>query len=149
MNLAGDDIAHHFTVARDWSRSCEGRSKGVVSPEGLTRLTMQTRGAGRRRAPNPDPDATTFQSLDVLPPPRVRAGGTLSVQSSRPAVTTEITFLGGDRCRVEGTPADVERIILDAARGAIMEFAWFDDADTGERLGINPECVVALRGSEP
>jgi hypothetical protein len=55
----------------------------------------------------------------------------------------------GKRCRVEGTPADGERVILDAARGAITEFAWLDDADTGERIGINPECVVLLRGSGP
>jgi hypothetical protein len=39
----------------------------------------------------------------------------------------------------------VERCILDAARGSIMELAWMADADTGERIGINPGCVVALR----
>jgi hypothetical protein len=36
-------------------------------------------------------------------------------------------------------------VILDAARGSIMELAWFVEADTGERIGINPECVVLLR----
>ncbi len=63
----------------------------------------------------------------------------------RPVVTTEVTLVGGDRYRVEGAAADVERAILDAARGSIMEFAWFDDADTGERIGINPEQVIMLR----
>lgn len=59
----------------------------------------------------------------------------------------EITVVGGDRYRVQGTAERVERSILDAARGSIMEFAWFDDAETGERIGINPEHVVLLRVS--
>lgn len=67
------------------------------------------------------------------------------MEASRPAITTEITVLGGDRYRVEGTAEDIERAILNAARGSIMEFAWFNDADTGERIGINPEHVVVLR----
>ena len=67
------------------------------------------------------------------------------MEASRTAITTEITVLGGDRYRVKGTAEDVERAILDAARGSIMEFAWFDNADTGERIGINPTHVVVLR----
>jgi hypothetical protein len=58
---------------------------------------------------------------------------------------TEITFLTGERCRVEGEAKDVERLIIDAARGSIMQLAWLTDAHAGERLGINPECVVMLR----
>jgi hypothetical protein len=69
--------------------------------------------------------------------------------SSRSAATTEITILGGDRFRVEGTTEEVERAILNADRGSIMEFAWLVAADTGERIGINPECVVMLRASGP
>jgi len=61
------------------------------------------------------------------------------------STTTEITVLGGSRYRVEGDARDVERLILDAARGSIMEFAWLVEAETGERLGINPESVVTLR----
>lgn len=64
-------------------------------------------------------------------------------------IITEITLLGGDRYRVEGSATDVERAILDAARGSIMELAWFAEADTGERIGVNPECVVMLRSSVP
>jgi len=26
-----------------------------------------------------------------------------------------------------------------------MQLAWMVEAETGERLGINPDCVVALR----
>jgi hypothetical protein len=61
------------------------------------------------------------------------------------STTTEITVLGGDRYRVEGEARDVERLILAAARGSIMEFAWLVEAETGEPLGINPESVVMLR----
>jgi hypothetical protein len=59
--------------------------------------------------------------------------------------TTEITVIGGERYRVEGDAKDVERMILDAARGSIMELTWLVEAETGEQLGINPECVVMLR----
>jgi hypothetical protein len=61
------------------------------------------------------------------------------------STTTEITVLGGDRHRVEGETTEIERVILDAARGSIMEFAWFTEVETGQRLGINPESVVMLR----
>jgi hypothetical protein len=39
----------------------------------------------------------------------------------------------------------VERIILDAARGSIMQLAWLVEADTGEDLALNPDHVVMLR----
>jgi hypothetical protein len=58
---------------------------------------------------------------------------------------TEITVVNGERCRVEGEAKDVERVILDAARGSIMQLAWLTDAQTGEPLAVNPECVVMLR----
>jgi hypothetical protein len=61
------------------------------------------------------------------------------------STTTEITVLGGERYRVEGDARDVERLIVNAARGSIMEFAWLVEAETGERVGINPESVVMLR----
>jgi hypothetical protein len=59
--------------------------------------------------------------------------------------TTEITILGGERYRVEGDVKQVERTILDAARGSIMQLAWLIEAGSGESLGVNPECVVMLR----
>lgn len=58
---------------------------------------------------------------------------------------TEITVFGGERHRVEGDAKEIERLILDAARGSLMELAWLVDADTGESLGVNPEGVVMLR----
>jgi hypothetical protein len=54
-------------------------------------------------------------------------------------------MLTGDRYHVEGDAKHVERTILDAARGSIMQLAWLTDAETGEDLAINPEHVVMLR----
>ncbi len=61
------------------------------------------------------------------------------------AATTEIAILTGERYRIEGDPKSVERIILDAARGSIMQLAWLVDAETGEDIAINPESIVTLR----
>ena len=59
--------------------------------------------------------------------------------------TTEIRLATGDYYRVEGNIKDVERTILDAARGSIMQLAWLVEVGTGDDLAINPEHVVALR----
>jgi hypothetical protein len=59
--------------------------------------------------------------------------------------TTEISLVTGDRHRVETGVNDAERIILDAARGSLMEFAWFVDAETGQEVAVNPDHVVTLR----
>lgn len=79
-------------------------------------------------------------------------------ESSRPArdlelalmtSITEIHILGGERYRVQGDANAVERLILDAARGSIMQFAWLTDAETGEPIGVNPEYVVTLKALGP
>ena len=54
-------------------------------------------------------------------------------------------MLTGERFHVEGDARHVERTILDAARGSIMQLAWLTDAETGEDLAINPKHVVMLR----
>jgi hypothetical protein len=58
---------------------------------------------------------------------------------------TEIAMITGERYRIEGDPKDIEQIILDAARGSIMQLAWLVEAETGEDLVVNPEFVVTLR----
>jgi hypothetical protein len=58
---------------------------------------------------------------------------------------TEITVSGGATFHVEGDVKAVEQLILDAARGSLMEFAWLVEAGTGERIGVNPESVVMVR----
>jgi hypothetical protein len=73
-----------------------------------------------------------------------------SEDTAQPAIrTTEISLVTGDRHRVQGDVKAVERTILDAARGSILQLAWFIDADTREDLGVNPEHVVALRAARP
>jgi hypothetical protein len=59
--------------------------------------------------------------------------------------TTEITVSSGARYQVEGHPREIERVILDAARGSLMELAWMVEAPSGEQLGVNPEHVMVLR----
>jgi len=66
-------------------------------------------------------------------------------QPRRATDRTEITLATGEVCRVEGRVRDVERIILDAARGSIMQLAWLIDATTGNELAVNPDHVVMLR----
>lgn len=58
---------------------------------------------------------------------------------------TEITLLGGDRLRVAGDAKEVEAAILSAARGSLMELAWVTEAQTGHRIGVNPDHVMLLR----
>jgi hypothetical protein len=70
----------------------------------------------------------------------------MSFSETQPAnVATEITVVTGERYRVEGDPKTVERTILDAARGSLMQLAWLVDADTRHQLGVNPDHVVLLR----
>lgn len=58
---------------------------------------------------------------------------------------TEVTLCGGERHRVAGDARQVEQLILDAARGSLLQFAWLNDAQTTEPLGINPAHVVTIR----
>jgi hypothetical protein len=58
---------------------------------------------------------------------------------------TEITLVGGDRLRVSGDAKEVEKAILSAARGSLMELAWVTEAETGQPIGVNPDHVLLLR----
>jgi hypothetical protein len=60
---------------------------------------------------------------------------------------TELTLVTGDRFRVEGSLKEVERTILDAARGSIMQLAWLIEAETRNDLGINPDHVVLIQAA--
>jgi hypothetical protein len=62
---------------------------------------------------------------------------------------TEITLSGGERLRVQGDPGEVEALILASARGSLMELAWMIEAESGQRVGVNPDHVLMLRGAEP
>jgi hypothetical protein len=73
------------------------------------------------------------------------AGSTLEIMTS----ITEITRSDRRALSLGRRAKDVERVILDAARGSIMQLAWLTDADAGEPLAINPGCVVMLRALAP
>jgi hypothetical protein len=62
--------------------------------------------------------------------------------------TTEIALVTGERLRVDGDAKDVERTILDAARGSLMALAWMVDSETGHPIGVNPEAVMTLRAGD-
>ena len=62
--------------------------------------------------------------------------------------TTELTVVTGDRYRVEGETKHVEQVILNAARGSIMQLAWLVDTETGEDFAVNPDCVVILQAAD-
>ncbi len=62
---------------------------------------------------------------------------------------TEITVVGGGRYRVQGSAEETEGLIINAARGSIMQLAWLTEAETGERIGVNPEHVVMVRSVSP
>ncbi len=61
--------------------------------------------------------------------------------------TTEITLVTTERYRVQGDVKHIERIILDAARGSIMQLAWLVEAETADDLAVNPDHVVTLRSA--
>jgi hypothetical protein len=63
--------------------------------------------------------------------------------------TTEIVLVTGDRHRIEGSPKEIERTILDAARGSLMQLAWLTEAETRQELAVNPDHVVLLRSAGP
>jgi hypothetical protein len=76
----------------------------------------------------------------------------MSTSESQPpptTSTTEIIVVTGDRHRVDGDVKDVERIILDAARGSIMQLAWLTDSETRSDLAVNPKHVVLIRAAQP
>ena len=60
-------------------------------------------------------------------------------------LVSELTLTTGERIRVAGSLREVEAVIVAAARGSIMELAWVVHADSGERVGVNPEHVILLR----
>jgi hypothetical protein len=60
---------------------------------------------------------------------------------------TEIVLVGGDSLRVHGEAKEIERLILSAARGSIMELAWVTEVQSGQHVGVNPDHVLLLRAS--
>ena len=59
----------------------------------------------------------------------------------------EVTLVTGESYLVSGEREQVETAILAAARGSIMQFAWFEESETARPLGVNPAHVVSLRAA--
>lgn len=62
--------------------------------------------------------------------------------------TTELTLVTGERYVVDGDREQVEKAILAAARGSLMQFAWFAEAGDARPLGVVPAHVVSLRPAD-
>jgi uncharacterized protein YlzI (FlbEa/FlbD family) len=65
-----------------------------------------------------------------------------------PVPACEVILITGDRYEVEGTPDEVEKKILGAARGSIMELAWLTETESQRPIGLNPVHIVAVRAAE-
>lgn len=57
-------------------------------------------------------------------------------------------MVNGVRLAIDGAPDDVEKMIIAAARGSIMQLAWLEEAESRRPLGVNPAHVVSLRSLE-
>ena len=57
-------------------------------------------------------------------------------------------MVNGERFSVAGEPLDVEKAIIAAARGSIMQLAWVEESGSGRALGVNPAHVVSLRAAD-
>jgi hypothetical protein len=68
-----------------------------------------------------------------------------SSEGHLPTTATEILLVTGERYQVRGEVKHVERTILDAARGSIMQLAWLIEISSGTELAVNPEHIVSLR----
>ena len=58
--------------------------------------------------------------------------------------TTQLLLVTGETIQVAGTLEDVAKAVEDASRSSAGALAWFEQA-SGDRLGINPNHVVAIR----
>jgi hypothetical protein len=58
--------------------------------------------------------------------------------------TTELLLVTGEKIEVAGALEDVAKELENAARSSAGALAWFEQTD-GDRLGVNPNHVVAIR----
>jgi hypothetical protein len=70
------------------------------------------------------------------------------VRRVRVVSTTELTLVTGERFLVSGDREQVEKTILAAARGSLMQIAWLEEVDGARPLGVVPGHVVCLRPLE-
>jgi hypothetical protein len=59
--------------------------------------------------------------------------------------STTLLLATGETLVVKGDLDEVAKQFENAARSSAGTLAWFDDAQGGERLGVNPMHVVSIR----
>jgi hypothetical protein len=59
--------------------------------------------------------------------------------------TTTLLLATGETLEVKGPLEQVAKLLENAARSSAGTLAWFDEAQAGERLGVNPVHVVSTR----
>jgi hypothetical protein len=57
---------------------------------------------------------------------------------------TRLVLSTGAALEVAGSPQDVAKSLQDAVRSSPGTLAWFDDAQDGTPVGVNPVHVVAV-----
>lgn len=62
---------------------------------------------------------------------------------------TELILITGDHYEIDGSAEEVERQLLDASRGSLLELVWLSESETGRALGVNPAHIVAIRAVAP
>lgn len=60
-----------------------------------------------------------------------------------------IELSNGSILQVEGNLGSIEKELSDAARSGQSRLAWFEEPETGQSVGVNPDHVALLRSSEP
>lgn len=60
----------------------------------------------------------------------------------------EIQLVNGSGLTVEASLEEAEKRLSDAARSGQSRLAWFTEADTDTKVGINPAQVVSLRAPD-
>jgi len=129
----------------------------LLAVSGHRDLPAPARPGNRRQIRGVGPDSltggNTARTVTVAPRWSMRAGFSSrwlqAIASPIVLDATELVLVTGERYLVKGEVRQVERMILDAARGSIMQLAWLSEADTGADLAVNPEHVVMLRAAGP
>jgi len=64
-------------------------------------------------------------------------------------MTCTLSLSTGEQLDVICSVADAATALENAARSSAGTLAWFEDADTGRPLGVNPTRVVSVREVSP
>jgi hypothetical protein len=71
-----------------------------------------------------------------------------SASYHQPVAKSEVRLSNGDTFQLAATIEEAEKQLSDAARSGQSRLAWFTEAASGERVGINPVHVASLRAAD-